>query len=64
MVKFYLFRFIYNNITKGHNNFQLGKSNFEKEINRRIQLGWAAFGKLCRILLFRIPQCLETKVFD
>ncbi|CAH2224768.1 jg26294 [Pararge aegeria aegeria] len=25
---------------------QLGRSNFEKEVNRRIQLGWAAFGKL------------------
>ncbi|CAH2228318.1 jg3885 [Pararge aegeria aegeria] len=29
----------------GH-TIQLGRSNFEKEVNRRIQLGWAAFGKL------------------
>ncbi|CAG9565546.1 unnamed protein product [Danaus chrysippus] len=43
---------------------QLGKSNFEKEVNRRIQLGWAAFGKLRRIFSSRIPQCLKTKVFD
>ncbi|CAH2233484.1 jg14913 [Pararge aegeria aegeria] len=25
---------------------QLGRSNFEKEVNLRIQLGWAAFGKI------------------
>ena len=43
---------------------QLGRSNFEKEINRRIRLAWAAFGKLSRIFSSRIPQCLKTKVFD
>ncbi|KAL0832165.1 hypothetical protein ABMA28_001622 [Loxostege sticticalis] len=43
---------------------QLGKSNFEKEVNRRIQLGWAAFGKLRNIFSSKIPQCLKTKVFD
>ncbi|KAL0852521.1 hypothetical protein ABMA27_017001 [Loxostege sticticalis] len=43
---------------------QLGKSNFEKEVNRRIQLGWAAFGKLRDIFSSKIPQCLKTKVFD
>ncbi|XP_028175804.1 uncharacterized protein LOC114364024 [Ostrinia furnacalis] len=43
---------------------QLGRSNFEKEVNRRIQLGWAAFGKLREILTSEIPQCLKTKVFD
>ncbi|XP_013144778.1 PREDICTED: uncharacterized protein LOC106108224 [Papilio polytes] len=44
---------------------QLGRSNFEREVNRRIRLGWAAFGKLRDILSSQdIPQCLKTKVFD
>jgi exonuclease III len=43
---------------------QLGRSNFENEVNRRIQLGWAAFGKLRYIFGSPIPQCLKTKVFD
>ncbi|RVE40503.1 hypothetical protein evm_014848 [Chilo suppressalis] len=43
---------------------QLGRSNFEKEISRRIQLGWAAFGKLRKIFASKLPQCLKTKVFD
>ena len=43
---------------------QLGRSNFEKEVNRRIQLGWAAFGKLRDIFSSKIPQCLKTKVFE
>ncbi|XP_052737833.1 putative uncharacterized transposon-derived protein F52C9.6 isoform X1 [Bicyclus anynana] len=43
---------------------QLGRSNFEKEVNRRIQLGWAAFGKLRDIFSSEIPQCLKTKVFE
>ncbi|RVE41117.1 hypothetical protein evm_014233 [Chilo suppressalis] len=47
----------------GH-TIQLGNSNFEKEISRRIQLGWAAFGKLRNIFASKIPQCLKTKVFN
>lgn len=47
----------------GH-TVQLGKSNFENEVNRRIQLGWAAFGKLRNIFSSKIPQCLKTRVFD
>ena len=43
---------------------QLGRSNFEKEVNRRIQLGWAAFGKLRNVFSSKIPQCLKTKVFN
>ncbi|PZC71609.1 hypothetical protein B5X24_HaOG212887 [Helicoverpa armigera] len=43
---------------------QLGRSNFEKEVNRRIQLGWAAFGKLRNIFSSDIPQCLKTKVYN
>ncbi|CAH2236091.1 jg4788 [Pararge aegeria aegeria] len=43
---------------------QLGRSSFEKEVNRRIQLGWAAFGKLRNIFSSKIPQCLKTKVFE
>ncbi|KAL0820946.1 hypothetical protein ABMA28_005603 [Loxostege sticticalis] len=34
---------------------QLGKSNFEKEVNLRIQLGWAAFGK--QYLLVQNTAC-------
>ena len=43
---------------------QLGRSNFEKEVARRIQLGWAAFGKLRDIFSSKIPQCLKTRVFN
>jgi hypothetical protein len=43
---------------------QLGKSNFQKEVNRRIQLGWAAFGKLRSIFSAHLPVCLKTKVFN
>jgi len=43
---------------------QLGKNSFEKEAKRRIQLGWAAFGKLRRVFSSSIPQCLKTKVFN
>ncbi|CAH2226448.1 jg9740 [Pararge aegeria aegeria] len=43
---------------------QLRRSNSEKEVNRRIQLGWAAFGKLRDIFSSKIPQCLKTKVFE
>jgi hypothetical protein len=37
---------------------------FEDEVNRRIQLGWAAFGKLRRVFSSSIPQSLKTKVFN
>ncbi|KAI8440939.1 hypothetical protein MSG28_009236 [Choristoneura fumiferana] len=43
---------------------QLGRSNFDKEVARRIQLGWAAFGKLRDVFSSNIPQCLKTRVFD
>ncbi|KAI8424369.1 hypothetical protein MSG28_002896 [Choristoneura fumiferana] len=43
---------------------QLGRSNFEKEITRRIRLGWAAFGKLRSVFSSKLPQCLKSKVFD
>ncbi|KAJ8730477.1 hypothetical protein PYW08_001890 [Mythimna loreyi] len=43
---------------------QLGRSNFEKEVNRRIRLGWAAFGKLRGVFSSNIPQCLKTKVYN
>ena len=43
---------------------QLGRSNFDKEADRRIQLGWAAFGKLRYIFTSDIPQASKTKVFD
>lgn len=38
---------------------KLDRSNFEKEVNCRIQLVWAVLEKLSQIL-----QCLKTKVFD
>jgi hypothetical protein len=42
----------------------LGKSNFQKEVNRGIQLGWAAYGRLRSMFSAHIPQCLKTKVFN
>lgn len=42
---------------------QLSRANFEKEADRRIQLGWTAYGKLRHIMNSAIPQCLKTKVF-
>ncbi|CAG4978179.1 unnamed protein product [Parnassius apollo] len=42
---------------------RLGKSNFDREVNRRIQLGWA-FWKLRHIFLSGIPQSLKTKVYN
>ncbi|RVE46970.1 hypothetical protein evm_008354 [Chilo suppressalis] len=43
---------------------RLGRNNFEREANRRIQLGWAAFHKLRQVFSSPIPQCLKSKVFD
>ncbi len=43
---------------------QFGRHNFEREASRRIQLGWAAFGKLRQVFTSTIPQCLKTKVFE
>lgn len=45
-------------------NLSFGRSAQEKEITRRIQLGWAAFGKLEDVLRSPIPQCLKSKVFN
>ncbi|CAH2217628.1 jg23289 [Pararge aegeria aegeria] len=38
--------------------------NFKKEVNRPIQLGWAAFGKLRDISSSNIPQCLKTRICE
>ncbi|CAK1584095.1 unnamed protein product [Parnassius mnemosyne] len=43
---------------------RLGKSNFDREINRQIQLGWAAFGRLRHIFSLGIPQNLKTRSFN
>ncbi|CAH2103906.1 unnamed protein product [Euphydryas editha] len=43
---------------------QLGKKNFERESDRRIQLGWITFGKLRDIFSSSVPQSLKTKVFN
>ncbi|CAH2098272.1 unnamed protein product [Euphydryas editha] len=45
-------------------NIHFGRSNFGREVNRRIQLGWVAFGKLKNVFSSDIPQCLKSKVFD
>ncbi|CAK1580164.1 unnamed protein product [Parnassius mnemosyne] len=42
---------------------RLGKSNFDREVNRRIQLDWAAFGKLRHIFSSGIPQNLKTRLY-
>jgi hypothetical protein len=34
------------------------------KVNRRIQLGWAAFGNLRRVFSSSIPQSLKIKVFN
>lgn len=42
-----------------------GRDHQGKEISRRIQLGWAAFGKLGDVLRSsEIPQCLKTRLFN
>src|SRR5215469_3771925 len=38
--------------------------DIEDEIKRRIQLGWAAFGKHREIFKGDIPLCLKRKMFD
>ncbi|CAK1582477.1 unnamed protein product [Parnassius mnemosyne] len=43
---------------------RLGKSNFDQEVNRRIQLGWVTFGKLRRIFSSGIPQNLKTRLYN
>lgn len=41
---------------------QLDWHNFDREADRRIHLGWAAYGKLHHIFESPIPQSLKTKV--
>jgi hypothetical protein len=41
---------------------QLGRNNFINEVNRGIQLGWAAFGKLRRVFSSSIPQSLKSSI--
>lgn len=38
--------------------------NHEKEIRRRIGLGWGAFGKHSQIMKSKIPLSLKRKVFN
>ena len=45
-------------------NVNLTDKDMSKEINRRIQLGWMAFGKLGHILRSELPMCLKRKVFN
>lgn len=42
----------------------LSDNNQSKEITRRIQLGWAAFGKHNDIMRSNLPICLKKKIFD
>ncbi|KAJ2938424.1 hypothetical protein O0L34_g12865 [Tuta absoluta] len=41
-----------------------GPQSQVKEVERRIQLGWAAFGKLKDVFKSQIPQNLKTRVFN
>ena len=43
---------------------QLGRNNLDKEADRRIQLGWAAYGKLRQVFDSPLPQCLKSRAFD
>jgi len=47
----------------GH-EIQIGKNNQTHEIQRRIGLGWAAFGKLRETFKSDIPICLKRKVYE
>ena len=44
--------------------FSLKENNQMGEINRRIQLGWAAFGKHTNILRSRLPISMKRKLFN
>ncbi|CAK1595227.1 unnamed protein product [Parnassius mnemosyne] len=44
--------------------YEIHYTNFDREVNRRIQLGWAAFGKLRHIFSSDIPQNLKTKLYN
>ena len=45
-------------------NISLQDTNQDSEINRRIRLGWTAFGKQNNILRGNLPLCLKKKVFN
>ena len=47
----------------GH-EIRIGRDNQTCEIERRIGLSWAAYGKLKHIFKSEIPLCLKRKVFD
>lgn len=47
----------------GH-EIKLGRDNQTAELNRRIGLTWAAYGKLKEVFKSDIPMCLKRKVFD
>lgn len=47
----------------GH-EIRIGRDNQTCEINRRIGLTWAAFGKLGYVLRSEIPICLKRKIYD
>ncbi|CAH2103241.1 unnamed protein product [Euphydryas editha] len=42
---------------------QLGRDFLTADIERRIHLGWAAFGKLRCVFQSKLPQSLKSKVF-
>jgi hypothetical protein len=47
----------------GH-EIKINRDNQTNEIQRRIGLTWAAFGKLSHILKSSIPMCLKRKVYN
>ena len=41
-----------------------GEKNRINEVNRRMKLGWSAFGRNAHILKSKMPMALKRKVFD
>ena len=41
--------------------FQLGRHSFERETDRWIRLDWIVFGRLRRVFMSAIPQCLKCE---
>ena len=45
-------------------NINLQDNNQSKEVAKRIQIGWATFGKYSYIMKSDLPVCLKRKVFN
>ncbi|CAG9786591.1 unnamed protein product [Diatraea saccharalis] len=51
-------------LSKIYVELRLGRDDSEREISKKVQLGWAAFRKLPNIFSSTLPQCLKTQVFN